>query len=183
MKKIVCIRNLKCFHAYEKQIAKKVPTVEQKWDAEGFNITCWEKIHQLPYKVCASTKLQSLQFRITHRYIPTRKFLYNRNVIGNMLCRRCFQPDNLQHFFFSCEDVRPLWDEFLHKLKETYSLPNDFLKVDTILFGFLNAPAVVNLFVLLCKQYIVNCKLNETPTGLNVEQCLSSILMHYRAEK
>ena len=181
--KNVCVRNLKSFHVYQKQIMKKAPTAEQKWEAEGFNITCWKKIYELPYKVCASTKLQSLQFRVLHRYIPTRKFLYNKNVIGSSLCRRCFQPDTLQHFFFGCEDVRRLWDEILHKLKEIYSLPHDFLRVDTILFGFPSAPAVVNLIILLCKQYILYCKGNETSTVPNHEQCLRSIFMYYSAEK
>ena len=181
--KNICIRNLKSFHVYEKQMKKKVATAEQKWETEGFNITCWEKIYKLPYKVSASTKLQSLQFRVLHRYIPTRKFLYNKNVIGTMLCRRCFQPDTLQHFFFGCEDVRPLWNDILHKLKDTYSLPQEFVRVDTILFGYLSAPAVVNLIILLCKQYVLNCKGNEIPTLPNLEQCLRSILTYYRAEK
>ena len=175
--KNICVRNLKSFHAYQKQIMKKTPTAEQKWEAEGFNITCWKKICELPYQVRASTKLQSLWFRVLHHYIPTRKFLYNKNVIGTLPCRRCFQPDTLQHFLFGCEDVRPLWDEILHKLKEIYSLPHDFSRVYTILFWFPSAPAAVNLIILRCKQYILYCKGNKISTVPNHEQCLRSIFM------
>ena len=181
--KRICIRHLRSYHVYDKQITKKRPTAEQKWIAEGFDITCWKDIYELPYKVSPSTKLQSLQFRVLNRYIPTRKFLCNRNVIGSMLCRRCFQIDNLQHFLYYCEDVRPLWDYILCKLKESFSLPAEFLKIETVLFGFVKAPAVVNLIALLCKQYIVNCKVNENPRVPNVEQCIRSIVMYYRAEK
>ena len=49
-----------------------------KWAEKAFRFTAeqWSHIYLLPYNCCTSTKLQTLQYRIINRYIPTRKFLY-----------------------------------------------------------------------------------------------------------
>ena len=112
-------------------------------------------------KCSISTKLQSLHYRIINRYIPTRKFLAVRGIVGSPLCVRCLEPDDLKHFFFECESVKPLWNTILPQLKAKYNLRNDFLHYETVLLGYPQAPPIVNLILLLVKQYIVNRKLNK----------------------
>ena len=102
----ICLKTLRSRHTYNLLIAWRIPTAQRRWEDEGFNVQCWKRIYEIPYKCTSSTKLQSLQYRILHRYIPTRKLLCSRNVVGSKLCNRCFEVDNLQHFFFLCEDVK-----------------------------------------------------------------------------
>ena len=151
----ICLRFLRSRHVYDKLIVKKVPTAQRKWGEEGFDIQNWQKLYELPYKCCASTRLQSLQYRIINRYIPTRKYLCTINVIGSRLCHTCFEVENLQHFFYECTDVKEIWMHMLRRLKNLFSLPNEFIDIKVVIFGFLAAPPVVNLVILLCKQHIL----------------------------
>lgn len=105
------------------------------------------------------TKLQSLHFRIIHRYIPTRKFLSTRGITGSQLCPHCFQVDDLDHFFFNCDLVKPLWYRVLLLLKSKSNLANDFVSSKAVLIGNLKAPPIVNLILLLTKQYIIKEKM------------------------
>lgn len=123
------------------------------------------------------------KFRIIDRYIPTRKFLCTRNIIGSPLCEKCSQPEELQHFFFECASLRAFWTDILTQVKNIFHLPNEFVKVDTVLFGYVKASAVVNTIILLGKQYILNCKLGYRPTEVNKEQFLHQIMFQYGADK
>ena len=156
------IRNVRSKDMYLVLIGKRCPTAEAKWRAEGFEDLNWGNIYELPYKCCKSTKLQSLQYRITNRYIPTRKFLSTRGIVGNALCVKCFEVDSLQHFFFYCKQTYNIIQSVLRQLQTIFRLPSDFIKVETVLFGCQEAPKVANLILLLYKQYIVNCKIGET---------------------
>ena len=90
--------SVKCRDFYAELIDKRAPTAQTKWVEEGYTGIAWTSVYEIPYKCCASTKLQSLQFRVLNRYIPTRKFLCTRNVVGSPLCLTCFEIDTLQHF-------------------------------------------------------------------------------------
>ena len=182
--KTICLKSLRSHHIYNALLDRRIPTAQRKWEEEGFDIKCWEHVYTVPYKCTSSTKLQSLQYRILHRYIPTRKFLCSRNVIGSKLCRKCFEVDNLQHFFYACEDVSEIWKVVLTRLKNKFSFLNDFLSVDTVIFGCVNSPPIVNLVILLCKQYITSCKLSEDyNTSPSLEGAIQVITNQHRVEE
>ena len=181
--KEICLRSLQNQQFYDSLLVWRSPTAQSKWEEEGFHIQCWKSIYKLPYKCTTSTKLQSLQYRILHRYIPTRKFLWSRNVIGSKLCKTCFEVDTLQHFFYLCEDVTGLWDVVLPRLKNKFNLPDSFVSVSTVTFGYTQAPDVVNLILLLCKQYITSCKLREDYIRPSLNGAIGGIINHCRAEE
>ena len=74
------VRLLKARNVYQNFIEKTKPTAEHRWEWEGYRFRNWEKIYSIPYTCTTSTRLQSLHFRIVHRYVPTLKFLHIRNV-------------------------------------------------------------------------------------------------------
>ena len=182
--KKMCLRTVQNQHIYNALLVKRTPTAERKWKEEGFNLQCWERVYEIPYKCTSSTKLQSLQYRVLHRYIPTRRFLCTRSIIGSKLCRTCFEVDDLQHFFYRCTDVKNIWDVVLTRLKSLFLLPSDFVSVNTVLFGYLESPSVVNLIILLCKQYIVSRKLwDDLPSNLTVQGAIQTIINQFRIEE
>ena len=140
------------------------PTSVRRWDFFNIRPQSWREIYELPYKCTRATRLQALHFRIVNRYIPTRKYLCTRGVVGSPLCLKCFDVDDLEHFFVGCADVKELWNRLISKLKQIFRLPNNFGNYQTLVLGCPAAPPVVNLIVLLTKQYIVNCKLSYNDT-------------------
>lgn len=162
---------------------KKTPTAQQKWVNEGFDVLSWKKVYEIPYNCTASTKLQSLQYRVINRYIPTRKFLATRNVIGSPLCPSCFAIDDLRHFFYDCPNTYTFWIDILRQIKNMLLLPERFVSAQTVLLGYPQTKPVVNLILLLGKQHILNCKVNEnikTPNKINLLQIITS---QFKAEK
>ena len=53
-----------------------IPTALKRWEYEGLAPQKWSDILYLPYTCTRSTKLQSFQFQVIHRYVPTKKFVY-----------------------------------------------------------------------------------------------------------
>ena len=180
----ISIKNISSRHFYQKLTMKKTPTAEAKRAEKGFRVQNWGQLYQLPYKCCISTKLQALQYRILHRFIPTRTFLAVRGVIGSSLCPNCFQVDTLQHFLYECGQVKRIWDTILPQISHMFNLQNDFNPIKTVIFGDNTAPVVANLTILLIKQYIVTNKLRrESQTHLRTEAAVKAVVNFYRAEK
>ena len=119
-----------------------------------------------------------------NRYIPTRKFLCTRGVVGSPLCLTCFEIDNLQHFLYECVEVKPIWEHILVQIKSKLSLRDDFVSVSTVLFGYPSAPSVVNLIILIVKQYLATNKLNQYQTKhVYKEVAIETIVNHWRIER
>ena len=52
-----------------------------------------------------------------------------------------------------------------------------------MLFGYLSAKPVINLLLLLVKQYIVMCKSRDVRNEVSIDALRSIILQHFLAEK
>ena len=177
------IHQLKARHIYQCFIAGQKPTAEQRWEREGYKFNKWSDVYQLPYTCTTSTRLQSLHFRVVHRYVPTSKFLHVRNVVPSPLCPTCGVNESLKHFLFQCRDVNTIWSNMLTKLQQLYNLKNDFVTCKTALFGYPKAKPIVNLLILLVKQYILSCKLRETRLKLSLDGVKNIIMHHFKTEK
>ena len=179
----ISIRNLRSQDIYVSLLPKRTPAAVSKWRSEGFENIEWRNVFKQPYSCCTSTKLQSLHYRIVHRYIPTRKYLCIRGIVGSPLCRDCFEVDTLQHFFFYCSKTYHICHTLLEQLKTLCKLPTDFVKVDTVLFGYYDAPKVVNLILLIYKQYIITCKIAENMSRPCMEALLTIIKNFHDTER
>ena len=129
------------------------PTAVAKWESKGFAPDSWSDIFNIPYSCTRSTKLQSFQYQIIHRYIPTRKFLSVRRIVDDSSCNRCNDVDTITHHLVRCPIVFAFWKSVFAYIAAHYSElihPSDH----NILFGIINAPPVVNLLIILAKHYI-----------------------------
>ena len=178
----ISIKSIRSKDIYSKSIAKRSPTAEAKWRAEGYELMNLSDIYEQPYKCCKSTKLQSLHYRTINRYIPTREFLNTRGIFGSPLCEKYFEVDSLHHFFFFAKQNR-ICISLLRQLQTIFRHPSDFVKVDTVFFGCQEAPEVVNLIILLYKQYIVTCKIGENSAEPRMEALISTIRSFFDSEK
>ena len=140
-----------------------VPTAQKRWEAEGVNFgDNWRKYYLIPFQATKSTKLQSLQFRIVHRYFPTRRFLCVRNVVDDPFCDNCGEVETLEHYFFECITVKTFWDELMTILNA--KLPprkGIVLSCYNVIFGGLGYSQVVNLIILVAKQFITRERARE----------------------
>ena len=119
--KMIPLIMLRSRHVYKCYIEYQKPTAEQRWEREGYHVN-WSKVYEGPYKCTKSTRLQSLHYRIVHRFIPTAKFLHVRRVKESPMCPKCEVEEDLTHFIFECQDVKPLWNAILTRLKQTFRL-------------------------------------------------------------
>ena len=132
------------------------PTAVSKWN-ESFNIVeaDWKHIFSLPYCVARETKLQSLQYRILHRIVPCKKWLYVQTVIDSPNCTVCNEVDDILHYFVDCTGVRDFW----YSLERWWNNLQGYeitLTSKHIIFGIYYDKYYSNLnyIILLAKWYI-----------------------------
>lgn len=150
----------------------------KRWEFYEYNVSSWKKVFRIPYICTKSTKLQTLQYRILHRYIPTRRYLFIRNVVDAPHCLECQQMDTLEHFLFKCEKVKPLWNRLFEGINRT-----SLNSTGIVIFGAVSERPAINLLILLVKQYIVQCKLAPVTLTPSVQGLISFITYHIDIER
>ena len=101
------LTNLKSKFFYNELVSCRAPTAQERWVAEGADFDeYWHKVYEMAYKVTVSSRLQSLQHIIIHRYFPNLRFLYTKQVIDGPFCDNCGEIDTIQHYSFECSYVR-----------------------------------------------------------------------------
>ena len=92
--KIVLLSLVKTSHFNALLTPEVKPTAQRRWEMENINFEDnWRNIYLMPFRVTTATKLQSLQFKIIHRFFPTRKYLCIRQVIDDPFCSNCGDID------------------------------------------------------------------------------------------
>ena len=176
--KTLNIGEMRSCHFYRAQIGQETPTAVARWEHYGKKVDDWEKVFRLPYSCTKATKLQTLQYRVLNRYLPTQRYLFIRNVVETPICRQCNQTDTIEHFLFSCNEVKPLWNTLFKKIYKT-----QFNTVHNVIFGVINSKPAINLLILLGKQYIVQCKLAASALTPTVHGLMLFINYHVNIEK
>ena len=161
--KTLSLCQVTCHHLYQLALPLNKPTAQLRWEEEGVDFgERWVRIYRLPYEVTTSTRLQTLQYRIVHRYFPTRRFLYSRKVIDDPFCDDCGLVDSLYHYFFECHEVHSFWNDLI--VKVNVKLPRQRqIKLTRVgvLFGFPRKLPVVNLLMLVAKQFLASQKYRQ----------------------
>ena len=180
--KLIPLALVKCKYFYEKWISAVTPAAQQRWRDEGFDFgDKWAKIYSLPFSITLSTKLQSLQYRILHRYIPTRRYLCIRNVIEDPFCDHCGQVETLQHLLFNCFEVKQFWDKLATIIKRRTKLTEIRFTVRNVIFGLLGDKEIVNIIVLLGKQFVVSQR--HMDRSITVDAFRHVVEKHCKIEK
>ena len=144
----------------------------------GYRDMNWEKVFRIPYQCTKSTQIQSLQFRILNRYIPTKRYLYIRNLTGSSHCDQCEIDETLEHFFYQCPNVSSIWVKIFIEIDK---VTNNNVK--SVLFGINEEQHSVNLIILLVKQYFLKCRLGYGQVEPNFEGARSFVKHHVMVEK
>ena len=180
--KHVPLGSVKCKYFYEKLIKSVTPAAQQRWENEGFDFgENWAKIYSLPFSITLSTKLQRLQYRILHRYFPTRKYLCVRNVIEDPFCDHCGEVETLQHFLFNCCEVKQFWDELSLIIKRHTKLTETHYTVRNVLFGLIGGKEIINIIGLLGKQFVVSKRYMDGP--ITIDDFRRVVEKYYKMEK
>ena len=74
--------------------------------------TYWNIIHQLK-----ESRLRALCWKIVHNIYPTNILLFKMKLKTSMNCTHCNVTDFVEHFFFKCEKVRPLWNDIIKDVR------------------------------------------------------------------
>ena len=163
----------KDFYWHILNITAHVPTCIKKWQeiypllSITINIE-WKKIFNCAFYISRDTKIQTLQYKIIHRYIACNHWLKNIKILNSDICLLCnTDSDTIEHFFLTCNNVNHFWvafnnwwnrltDENLIDLADTEKLQQN------ILFGFpghTDMIFVLNYCVIYAKYYIYKNKL------------------------
>ena len=63
------------------------------------------------------SRLKALSWKIIHNIYPTNILLYKMKISQSQNCKYCNVVDYVEHFFFHCAKVRPLWNEIQKDIK------------------------------------------------------------------
>ena len=164
------------------------PTAQRKWDNVLLLLEThdWYKTYTLPYKVTRDTNVRWFQYRLIHRILSTNTFLYKIGISQNNLCSFCNNAvETIVHLFWECNLVNNFWHNLESWLKGecVHIIELNITKEDVIL-GIQNirrADNVINLIILLAKQYIYRIKYKNTVPVL--QHFKKSITLQYNIEK
>ena len=179
----ILVQRVRTKYFYTKWINAITPTSQIKWENEGINFEeDWSKIYQLPFKITNSTRLQNLQYRITQRFFPTRRFLCIRNVISDPFCNECGEIETTEHFFAECHSVSDFWNRLMGRLNTRLNLRHRFnMETKNIVFGLIGTKNIVNFIALNAKQFIVNQRFRDCE--ISVDGFIHYIQRVYDTEK
>ena len=91
----------------------------------------WRIVHALK-----ETRLRTLSWKLVHNIYPTNILLQKMHLSDTMNCPHCGVPDFIEHFFFSCSRVQPLWRE-IEKDINAFLGCSITIKQEEVLLGFL----------------------------------------------
>jgi hypothetical protein len=91
------------------------PTSEKKWmENELLQIDNddWTNIYESASKLTTDTKLQTFQFKITHRILACKTNLYTWKIKENDICSICnSEKDTIEHHLVMCEETLEFWNQ------------------------------------------------------------------------
>ncbi len=164
--KVVDIRQTTCKQIYSHAVRMKAdrPTCYYKWEESYYYATFdWELINAIPYQCTSETYLQSLQYKIIHRFFPCKTNLYVWSLEENDKCNYCNNEiDTLGHYFVECNALHVFWKRLKAWFLTNFEFVINFKTLD-ILLGIPNYDKnvdidILNFMLLFAKNYIYSCK-------------------------
>ena len=167
--KTINIEKISCKQFYWNYISKKGvrPSAFSKWEEQYYYINFdWDHITRIPYKTARETSLQSLQYKIIHRYFPCAKNVGTWYANESKLCNVCGEEDTLEHYFFNCTDMQYFWNSFMNWWKSALGFHFQLHTLDVVL-GIPNYNEnteidILNYLILFAKKHISKCKQSST---------------------
>ena len=144
-------------HSVAVQPVTKILAWEQLFDCEIDN---WASYFDITKRACRDSYLRNFQYKFLHRIIPTNTFLYKIHLTESKVCTFCKNYDEtVGHLFFDCPITSTFWYQFFEYLRIHFT----HIEVEKrhILLGFLEESLLLNLLIIIAKNYIFKCKLDK----------------------
>lgn len=122
----------------------------------------WSDICSRVFCTTRETKIQSLQYKISHRVIPCNVFLKRLRISDSDLCNYCQAKDSVPHFFFTCEVVKPFWKTVASWFSSADDLYLHHLSTKEFIFGLpknYHRSNIINPILAYVRSYIHRQKL------------------------
>ena len=168
------------YNVFIKKLYQK-PKSEEKWKVDlnledEFN---WRLTNQRYYNFTKDSKLLWFHYRILHRILGTNKLLFQCKIKNSPMCSICkLETESLSHLFIECRRVKEMWSQVENWIEA--SLGERFtLTPQDIIFGC--NTDVLNLIILITKQYIFQTSRKEQP--LVLDDIKRKIYYYYKTEK
>ena len=135
------IQTLKNSQIYKYFVTQKIitPVSQNKW-VEYYPFlehVDWKKIYVLCFKIVKDTYIQTMQFKILHRVYNCNYNLFTWGISQTQSCESCQGVDNLEHYFYYCQDVKSFWENVSEWLAETMNINKTFTVLE-VLLGLIN---------------------------------------------
>ena len=142
----------------------------------------WKIIHNLPFKLTKSSKLQWFQYRIINKILATNTFLFKIKKVNSKLCTFCHrEEETIEHLLWECDCVQSFLDTFVDYLEQKTNFQLVFTKKSFIL-GITNKNYdIQNLLILWLKYYIYTARCTEKI--LSMRFAISSLKFFYETQK
>ena len=107
------------------------PLCISRWKRQyniDINNSHWALIHDLK-----ETKLRALAWKVMHNIFPTNILLYKMKLSPSQNCQTCGEIDFVEHFFYNCVKVKPLWKEICKDINVTLGVLVTIKESDVLL--------------------------------------------------
>ena len=116
-------------------------------------------------KICKSSKHIIMQYKICHRIISCKEYLFRTKISATDRCYNCNLRDTIEHYFVSCPLSNHLWSDIQTWYNNTMG-HNITLSSKLIILGsHPKNPPLANV-ILHGKWYIYKCKTSKTKIDL-----------------
>ena len=128
-------------------------------------VTDYSKIYVLPNCTCLDVKSRAFQYKFVNNILINNYWLHKWKIKDSNLCTFCHSNvESLIHLYWFCNKVDNFWTEV-----EIWCNNQDIRfekRKEYVLYGQLNTDTIVNLVLILGKQYIYWCRNNEQDLSL-----------------
>ncbi|XP_078590159.1 uncharacterized protein LOC144870234 [Branchiostoma floridae x Branchiostoma japonicum] len=154
--------------------------IQTYWEEILDIIIPWKQVFRLIYKTTICPRLRFFQFRMLHKFLPTRKMLYIWKLSDSPICIHCGneQEDTL-HLFWECPRVSQFWRD-VKKWHERVSSEPLHIDLASVILGDLtvNSPRLNNTLILMAKFFIYK----QQEKHLSLNHFISYIKTSYKLE-
>jgi hypothetical protein len=171
-------------HVYSILLNKifKRATSEKKWnDTEHLDIdeADWKNIYQNASRLTADTKIQTFQFKITHRILACKLNLRIWKIEENDICNKCnTEIDTIEHHLVMCTETLEFWSQ-VRNWWQSITGANFAVGIYDLIFGLPNEEndKIINQFnfLLLFTRYYIYANKQAARTNLQLYELLISL--------
>ena len=142
----------------------------------------WKIIHNLPFKITKSTKLQWFQYRIINRILATNSFLFKIKKVHSKMCTFCHrEEETIEHILWECDYVQSFLNGFEVHLNQKSNCQLVFTKKSFLLGIYDRNKDIQNVLFLWLKYYIYTSRCTER--RLSVRFAVSFLNFFYVTQK